>query len=158
ERPSRLTGRGGVRRVAAEEVVGERPVGACANRRAGSFHQPDQEPDVVQAEQAEAEDLLDAYEVVKVGGRKRATAVAIARVVERGGLGAEAGVVDVATALRREEGAVSPQASWQDAVEHIGAEPDRGDQVLGRAEPHYVAGAVARQSPERGGEHREEHV
>ena len=77
--------------------------------------------------------------------REAAAGGAVAVVVERAGIGAELGALDVEAAVARERGAVAAHARGRDAVEEVDAAPNALDEILGKADAHEVARAVARQ-------------
>ena len=131
--------------VAREPVAAPRVDRSGADRVARVAHQADEEMYIVQGEQAQAEHLVGDVEVADVGAGESAARGALALVVERPRVGAELGALDVEAAVAREDGAVAAHARRCDAVEEIDAAEHALDEVLGKADAHEVARAVARE-------------
>ena len=73
----------------------------------------------MQAEEAQAEQLLLVDEVADVGAREARAGRAAAALLERPRVAREAGVAEVEPARRGERGAGARGAGRQDAVEHV---------------------------------------
>src|SRR5258705_10176419 len=88
----------------------------------------DQEAQIMQAQEAQAEDLLLIHEMPDVRAAERRARGAAAGVVQRARVARKAGVPQVEAALPRERAAAARGARRQHAVEHVDAARDDLDQ------------------------------
>ena len=95
--------------------------------------------------------------MAQVGARPTGADAAVARRVERPGVGGEAGVAQVQPAGVGEQRPVPGQAGGQHAVEHVDAERHGLDEAARIADPHQVARPVGRQHLE-GRSQRRQHL
>src|SRR3954453_13734990 len=111
----------------------------------------------MQAQQADAEDLLLVHEVPDVRAAEAPARGAAAVLVERAGVALEAGVPEIEPSLPRQRAARPRRAGREDAVEHVDSSRDHLDDALRVADPHEVARSLRWQvagRPARCLEHR----
>src|SRR5690606_16766026 len=138
-------GDGGVAPTRSEGVAeaGER---ALPDRLAHARHQRLVVPEVVQGAQDRRQHLVAAVQVAQVGAAVAiAAGMAAAALLDRARVLLVLRVADADGAGRSEVVAVARVAGRHDAIEHVDAARDRLDQVLGPADAHQVAWALARQ-------------
>ena len=88
--------------------------------------------------QSLAEVFMGNIEVTKVGFGVMLAAIAIAFVIEGGEIVFVFGALDVDTAMGRPKRAVTSEAGWKDAVEHIDASFDAFEEVVKGTDAHKV--------------------
>src|SRR5258708_7781207 len=133
---------GGLVRPGAElldRLVGERARLAPLDGRAQVAHQVQVEGQVVQAVQAEAEQLLRGEEVAQVGAGEGAAGVAGAGRVGRPRVPGIARALDLQAPLPGEEQPVAGDPRWQHAVGEVGAGEGAAQEVLPRPPPPHGA-------------------
>ena len=131
--------------VVRNERFAELFEGASEDVGAGLTGEVEVEVEVVDGDEAEAEDFLCFDEVAEVGAGKVAAGVAFATRFDGGGVFSEWGVFEVQCAGGGKGGAVAGEASGEDAVEHVNAACDHFDDLRRGAEAHGVAGVVMRE-------------
>ena len=100
---------------------------------------------VVDGVEHAAEDFARAEEVVQVTAAEVLAGVAGAGRIERAGVGAVPGVLDLDVAEARKQVAVARITRRHHAVEHVDAGLDRAHQIFRRADAHQVTRLVRRQ-------------
>src|SRR5262249_57445612 len=105
------------------------------------------ETEIMEGQQAGAEELLLVHEVPKVRAREPGACRARAAIVERRVVAGKAGVAEVEPSLPGEHGAGSGGARRQDAVEHVDPALDHLEDALGVADAHEVAGPAFPEEP-----------
>src|SRR5262249_12623529 len=112
-------------------------------------NEPEEEVNVVQAEESEGEQLLGKEEVTEIRAREPPAGVAATIVLEWPGVARILRVLDHEWPLSREALAVARVPRGQHAVEEIHALADRLDQILWLAPAHEIASR--RRAPARCG-------
>src|SRR5262249_2267283 len=122
----------------------EPPLG---DRAPEAGHEPEEEVNVVQAEESEGEQLLGKEEVTEIRAREPPAGVAGTIVLEWPGVARILRVLDHERPLSREALAVARVPRGQHAVEEIHALADRLDQILWLAHAHEIAWLRRWQAP-----------
>ena len=104
----------------------------------------EQEAQIMQAQEAQPENLLLVDEMADVRAAERRARRAVAALVERPRVAGEAGVPEVEAPLPRERAAGARGARRQDAVEHVDAARDHLEHALRVADAHEVARLLRR--------------
>src|SRR5688572_15194362 len=99
---------------------------------------------IVQGEEAQPEYLVRDEEVPDVGSAESRAGGAIAIGVERLGIGAELGALDIEAPVPREDRPVPPHPGRRHAIEQIDPATYRFYQILGEADSHEIAGVGLR--------------
>ena len=94
--------------------------------------------------QAGSEDFATAVQMVEVGPAVMPAGVAPAFLIQRPVIGSVAAVAYTDNTGSHEQVSVAGVAGRQNAVEHIDAKLNSGDDILGLADPHQVARHVDR--------------
>ena len=126
------------------------------DRRPRARGQSQDEPQIMQGEQTEPEDLLLVQEMPDVRTAESRAGRAFASGLERSRIAGEAGVPEVEPAGCRQRRAGARRAGREHAVEHVDPARDHLEDPLGVAEPHEVARRGDREERRRPG-HRVEH-
>src|SRR5690606_4153548 len=92
-----------------------------------------------------AEDLVALLQMAQIGARVVAARVAVAARIDRTRIRTEAAVADIDHAFAREQLAIARVARRNDAVEHVDAAGDGGDEIARRPDAHEVARTILRQ-------------
>src|SRR3954462_12926512 len=100
---------------------------AALDRPARVAHEVNEEAQIMQAQQADAEDLLLVHEVPDVRAAEAPAREAAAVLVERAGVALEAGVPEIEPSLPRQRAARPRRAGREDAVEHVDSSRDHLD-------------------------------
>src|SRR3954468_3754267 len=103
---------------------------AALDRPARVAHEVNEEAQIMQAQQADAEDLLLVHEVPDVRAAEAPAREAAAVLVERAGAALHAGVPEIEPSLPRQRAGRPLRAGREDAVEHVGSSRDPLDDAL----------------------------
>src|SRR6185437_10263016 len=102
-----------------------------------------QEMYIVKRKEAEAEDLPADEQMAQIRAAESRAGGAIAVPVQRAGVGAQLGALDIEPAVVGEDGARAPHARRGDAIEQVDASPNAFDEVFGESDSHEIARPVA---------------
>src|SRR5215210_4241927 len=94
---------------------------------------------IVQGEQADAEYFVAHEEMPNVRPGETGAGCTVAALIQRQGIVAVLGALDVEAAGAREDCSVSSHPRWCNAVEHVDASVDALDQILREPDTHEVA-------------------
>src|SRR2546426_1689255 len=129
----------GVYGISLEKPSLEWPQTPFGDRTPEVGHQPEEEVNVVQAEEPERQQLLGDEEVAEIRARKSPARVAATPLLERPGVTGVLRMLDHERAIGGEALAVAGVPRGQHAIEEIHALADRLDQILGLAHAHEIA-------------------